>query len=152
MLRLALYQPDIPQNTGAMIRLAACLGAGVEIIEPCGFILDDARIRRVHMDYIDLVKITRHAGLAELRAAYPNINGARHVLLAPQGEVSIYDFTFRADDILIMGPESKTTLPELIAHADVVLRIPMIAGARSLNVASAAAIALGEARRQCPVD
>jgi tRNA (cytidine/uridine-2'-O-)-methyltransferase len=147
MLRLALYQPDIPQNTGAMIRLAACLGAGVEIIEPCGFILDDARIRRVHMDYIDLVKITRHAGLTELRAAYPG----RHVLLAPQGETSVWEFTFEPDDILIMGPESKTTLPELMAHADVVLKIPMVPGARSLNVASAAAIALGEARRQCPL-
>jgi len=148
MLRLAIYQPDIPQNTGAIIRLAACLGAGMEIIEPCGFILDDARIRRVHMDYIDLVKITRHAGLAELRTAYP---GARHILLAPQGEVSIYDFSFLPDDVLIMGPESKTTLPELITHADEVLKIPMVSGVRSLNVASAAAIALGEARRQCPL-
>lgn len=147
MLRLALYQPDIPQNAGAMIRLAACLGASIEIIEPCGFILDDTRIRRVHMDYIDLVKITRHAGLAEFRAAYPD---ARHILLAPQGETSVWDFSFRADDILIMGPESKTTLPELISFADEVLKIPMVAGARSLNVASAAAIALGEARRQCP--
>jgi len=145
MLRLALYQPDIPQNAGAMIRLTACLGAGIEIIEPCGFILDDARIRRVHMDYIDLVKMARHAGLAELRAAYP---GARHILLAPQGQTSVWNFAFRADDILIMGPESKTTLPELMAHADEVLRIPMASGARSLNVASAAAIALGEARRQ----
>jgi len=145
---LALYQPDIPQNTGAMIRLAACLGAGIEIIEPCGFILDDARIRRVHMDYIDLVRITRHAGLPELRTAY---SGARHILLAPQGEVSIYDFVFRMDDILMMGPESKTTLPELITHADKILKIPMVSGVRSLNVASAAAIALGEARRQCPL-
>ncbi len=154
MLRLTLYQPDIPQNAGAMIRLAACLGAAVEIIEPCGFILDEARIRRVHMDYIDLVKITRHAGLSELRAAYPGQpNGPaqpRHILLAPQGETSIWDFTFTHDDILIMGPESKTTLPELIEHSDHVLKIPMVAGARSLNVASAAAIALGEARRQCP--
>jgi len=148
MLRLALYQPDIPQNTGAMIRLAACLGVGVEIVEPCGFILDDARIRRVHMDYIDLVKITRHAALSELRRAY---SGARHILLAPQGEISIYDFAFRAGDILMMGPESKTTLSELIAHADEVLKIPMVSGVRSLNVASAAAIALGEARRQCPL-
>jgi tRNA (cytidine/uridine-2'-O-)-methyltransferase len=146
-MRLALYQPDIPQNTGAMIRLAACLGAAVEIIEPCGFILDDARIRRVHMDYIDLVKITRHANLAALSAAYPT---ARHILLAPQGETSVWDFNFMPDDILIMGPESKTTLPELIAHADTVLKIPMVPGARSLNVASAAAIAIGEARRQCP--
>lgn len=146
MLRLALYQPDIPQNAGAMIRLAACLGASVEIIEPCGFILDDSRIRRVHMDYIDLVKITRHAGLAEFRAAYPD---ARHLLMAPQGETSVWDFSFRADDILIMGPESKTTLPELITFADEVLKIPMQPGARSLNVASAAAIALSEARRQC---
>lgn len=147
MLRLTLYKPDIPQNTGAMIRLAACLGAGVEIVEPCGFILDDTRIRRVHMDYIDLVKIARHADLTALRAAYPL---ARSVLLAPQGEVSVYDFEFQADDILIMGPESKTTLPELMVFADHVLKIPMVAGARSLNVASAAAIALGEARRQCP--
>jgi tRNA (cytidine/uridine-2'-O-)-methyltransferase len=166
MLRLALYQPDIPQNAGAMIRLAACLGAAIEIIEPAGFILDAARIRRVHMDYIDLVNITRHAGLEALRAAYPaRPNGPRllpdetsgsagaqprHILLAPQGDTSVWDFNFAPDDILIMGPESKTTLPELIAHADMVLRIPMVPGARSLNVASAAAIALGEAKRQCP--
>lgn len=148
MLRLALYQPDIPQNTGAVIRLAACLGASVEIIEPCGFILDDARLRRVHMDYIDRVKITRHADLAALRAAH---SAARHLLLAPQGETSVWDFAFRADDILILGPESFSTLPELVNYADDVLRIPMQTGTRSLNVAMAAGIALGEARRQCPL-
>ena len=148
MLRLALYQPDIPQNTGAMIRLAACLGAGIEIVEPCGFVFDDARMRRAHMDYIDLALITRHADLNALSTAYP---GARHILLAPQGKTSLWEFTFQQDDVLIMGPESKTTLPQLIEYSDMMLRIPMIDGARSLNVASAAAIALGEARRQCPL-
>lgn len=148
MLRLALYQPDIPQNAGAMIRLAACLGAAIEIIEPCGFLLDDARIRRAHLDYIEHVKITRHTDLEALRAAYASI---RRVLLAPQGQTNLYDFTFRPDDILILGPETKKTLPELVEFSDHVIRIPMAAGVRSLNVASAAAIALGEARRQCPL-
>jgi tRNA (cytidine/uridine-2'-O-)-methyltransferase len=148
MLHLALYQPDIPQNTGAIIRLAACLGASVEIIEPCGFILDDTRIRRAHMDYIDHVKITRHRDLVTFGAAF---TGMRKILLAPQGETSIYDFTFRSDDILILGPESKTTLPELMTYADAVLKIPMQPQARSLNVAMAGAIALGEARRQWPL-
>jgi len=148
MLRLALYQPDIPQNAGAMIRLAACLGAAVEIVEPCGFVLDDQRLRRVHMDYLQHVKISRHADLAALRAAHP---GARHLLLAPQAETSLWDFAFRADDLLILGPESFSTLPELTAYADDMLRIPMQPGVRSLNVAAAAAVALGEARRQWPL-
>jgi tRNA (cytidine/uridine-2'-O-)-methyltransferase len=123
MLRLCLYQPDIPHNTGPMIRLAACMGAAVEIIEPCGFILDNTRLRRAHMDYIDLVSITRHADLAALRAAYPN---ARWALMAPQGETSVYDFAFAPNDILIMGPESQTTLPLLIDAADAVLRLSLI--------------------------
>lgn len=145
MLRLALYQPDIPQNTGALIRLAACLGAAIEIIEPCGFIFDDTRVRRAHMDYIDMVQITRHANLDALRAAYPE---SRHLLLAPQGKSGIYKYPFELDDILILGPESKTTLPELVRYADDVIKIPMVPGARSLNVAMAGAIALSEARRQ----
>lgn len=148
MLHLALYQPDIPQNTGALIRLAACLGAAIEIIEPCGFIFDDAKVRRAHMDYIDLVKITRHINLDAFRTSYPN---ARFLLLAPQGETSIYDFSFHDNDILILGPESRTTLPELIHFSDDVLKIPMQPDARSLNVAMAGAIALGEARRQWPI-
>ena len=148
MTRLALYQPDIPQNTGAIIRLAACLGAGVDIIEPCGFILDDTRIRRAHMDYIQHVDIIRHADLA----AFDNARqGHRKILLAPQGETSIYDFGFHVDDVLILGPESKSTLPELMDYADMVLKIPMQPDARSLNVAMAGAIALGELRRQWPI-
>jgi len=145
MLRLALYQPDIPQNTGAVIRLAACLGAAVEIIEPCGFVFDDVKVRRAHMDYIDLVQITRHLDLKALRAAYPD---AQHLLLAPQGKSSVYNYPFGSDDILILGPESKSTLPELMKYADDVIKIPMAAGARSLNVAMAGAIALSEARRK----
>lgn len=145
MLRLALYQPDIPQNTGAIIRLAACLGAAVDIIEPCGFVFDDAKVKRAHMDYIDYVEIRRHVDLKAFEAAYPD---ARHLLLAPQGKSSIYNYGFKHDDILILGPESKATLPELVKYADDVIKIPMAAGARSLNVAMAGAIALSEARRQ----
>jgi tRNA (cytidine/uridine-2'-O-)-methyltransferase len=145
-MRIALYQPDIPQNTGTILRLAACFGVPVDIIEPAGFPWDDAKLRRAGMDYRELAEIVRHVSWTAFRAARAP---GRLVLLTTRAEASPYDFTFAPDDTLLLGRESAG-VPEDVHHAcDVRLRIPMVAEARSLNVAVAAALALGEALRQC---
>ena len=144
-MRLALYQPDIAQNTGTMMRLAACLGVAMDIIEPCGFVFDDRRLRRAGMDYMAGVDLTRHADWPAFLNA---LDGRRLVLLSTKATQSYYDFTFRPDDVLLMGRESAGVPPEVHNAASAVLRIPMVAGARSLNVAVAAAMVLGEALRQ----
>jgi len=144
-LRLALYQPDMPTNTGALLRLGACLGVGLDIIEPCGFIWDDKRLRRVAMDYIERVAFARHADWAAFRAA----SGARRlVLLTTKAAVPYTAFAFRGDDILLTGRESAGVPDDVHAACDARVVIPMAEGLRSLNVASAAAMALGEALRQ----
>ncbi len=146
---LALYQPDIPQNTGAMLRLAACLGVGVHIIEPTGFVLDDKRLRRGAMDYLDHVTLHRHkswAGFQDGRAGNPDTG--RLVLLTTKGTIAYTDFTFQAQDTLLVGRESAGVPPDVFAAADATVRIPLAAGTRSLNVAAAAAMVLGEALRQ----
>ena len=143
-MRLALYQPDIPQNVGAAIRAAACFGAGMDVIEPCGFPLDSRQVRRVAMDY-GAAAPTAHAGWAAfLETAGP----ARLVLLTTKASQSIWDFRFQADDIILMGRESAGAPDEVHARADARLRIPLAPGARSLILATAAAVALAEARRQ----
>jgi len=142
-MRLALYQPDIPQNCGALIRLGACLGAGVDIIEPCGFLFDDKKLRRAGMDYIELAKVVRHASwqaFLEARA------GARLVLLTTKADQAYLDFAFRADDVLLLGRESEGVPHDVHERADARLRIPL--KARSLNVAQAGAMVLAEALRQ----
>jgi tRNA (cytidine/uridine-2'-O-)-methyltransferase len=144
-MRLALYQPDIPQNAGALIRLGACLGVGVEIIEPMGFILDDRRLRRAHMDYLAHAQIQRHASWERFLASRPP---GRLVLLTAAGEQRYTEFRFRSEDILILGRESAGATAEVHGAADARLRIPLRAGLRSLNVAIAAAMVLGEALRQ----
>lgn len=146
-MRLALYQPDIPQNTGAMLRLAACFGLGVDVILPAGFILDDRRMRRAGMDYIDRVEIARHASWA---AYLDSRNGkkGRLVLLTTKGERAYTEFAFQAEDTLLVGRESSGVPPEVAAAADARLVIPMRPGLRSLNVAMAAAIVTAEATRQ----
>ena len=143
-MRIALYQPEIAQNVGAVLRLGACFGVAVDLIEPMGFEWDDKRVRRTAMDYIDAVSVTRHADFAALQAATPG----RLILLSTKGEQSPYDFAFAADDILLFGKESGGVPPDVAAQCDAILRIPIRADVRSLNLATAVALALGEALRQ----
>ena len=144
-MRLVLYQPDIPQNTGALLRLAACLGVAVDIVEPCGFLFDDRRLRRAGMDYLGAVELARHAGWDSYGAVR---HGSRLVLLTTRAATPYADFAFRADDRLLLGRESAGVPAEIHAAADARLKVPMRPGMRSLNVALAAAIVLGEALRQ----
>ena len=143
-MRIALYEPEIAQNVGAVLRLGACLGVAVDLIEPLGFAWDDKRVRRTAMDYIDAVAITRHADFATFQAATPG----RLVLLSTKGQQSPYDFAFCADDILLLGKESGGVPSAVAVACDAILRIPIRADVRSLNLATAAALALGEALRQ----
>jgi tRNA (cytidine/uridine-2'-O-)-methyltransferase len=158
-MRLALYQPDIPQNTGAMLRLAACFGLDVDVILPCGFLFDDRRMRRAGMDYIDQVSIRRHTswesylgdrhGMAEAGVgAGGGVEAGRLILLTTKATLAYTDFAFAEGDSLLVGRESGGVPPGVAETADARLRIPMRAGLRSLNVAMAAAIVAGEAMRQ----
>lgn len=145
-MRLALYQPDIPQNVGAAIRAAACFGAGMDVIEPCGFPLDSREVRRVAMDYGNAAAAPQaHTGWT---AFLESVGAGRLVLLTTRADQTIWDFSFRADDIILMGRESAGAPDEVHERADARLKIPLAPGARSLNVAVAAAVALAEARRQ----
>ena len=144
-MRLALYQPDIPQNLGAFIRLAACLGTPLDVIEPCGFPVDDRRIRRAAMDYVDFARLQRHASWEAFRR---DRAPGRLVLLTTVGATRLPDARFQADDILLLGRESAGAPPEVHDAADLRIRVPLQKGLRSLNVALAAALVLGEALRQ----
>jgi len=144
-MRLALFEPDIPQNLGAFIRLSAGLGVPLDIIEPCGFPVDDRRIRRAAMDYYDLATLVRHASWAAFCRDRPP---GRLVLLTTAGAQRLPETAFRPDDILLMGRESAGVPENVHAAADLRVRIPLQAGARSLNVALAAAMVLSEALRQ----
>jgi tRNA (cytidine/uridine-2'-O-)-methyltransferase len=141
--RLCLYQPDIPQNAGTLLRLAACLGVPVDVIEPCGFLWDEKRMRRAGMDYLDRVEVIRHHGWEAFRA----VRQGRLVLLTTKAEARVDGFAFRPDDVIVMGRESAGVPDEVAAACDVRLTIPMRPGVRSLNVAAAATIALWEALR-----
>lgn len=143
-MRLALFEPDIPQNTGTILRLAACLDVGVDIVEPCGFLLDDRRMRRAGMDYLELAALTRHSSWSAFR---PTVTG-RLVLLTTRAEQAYAGFDFRPDDVLLLGRESDGVPAHVHAAADARIRVPMRPNARSLNVALAAAIVLAEALRQ----
>ena len=143
-MRIALYEPEIAGNVGAVLRLGACLGVAVDLIEPMGFAWEDARVRRTAMDYIDAVEIERHAGWAAFRVARPG----RLVLLTTKGTTSLYDAAFAPDDILLIGKESAGVPAAVAAHCNLAVRIPIRAAVRSLNLATAAALALGEALRQ----
>ena len=148
-MRLALFQPDIPQNLGAFIRLSAGLGVPLDIIEPCGFPVDDKRIRRAAMDYYDLAAISRHASWAAFRQTHlAGRPSGRLVLLTTAGAVPLPQATFRADDTLLFGRESAGVPAEVHDAADLRVRIPLRQGLRSLNVALAAAMVLSEALRQ----
>jgi tRNA (cytidine/uridine-2'-O-)-methyltransferase len=146
-MRLALYQPDIPQNTGAILRLAACLGFPVDVIEPCGFAFDDRRLRRAGMDYLDHVELHRHRSWDAYRAARAGEAG-RLVLLTTKAGAPHTDVRYEPSDSLLLGRESAGVPEDVHAAADLRIRIPMRAGLRSLNVAMAAAIVAGEAMRQ----
>jgi tRNA (cytidine/uridine-2'-O-)-methyltransferase len=145
-LRLALFEPDIPQNAGALLRLAACLGVDVDLIEPCGFVLDDRRFRRAALDYFDLARLCRHASWAAFLAA--RSTSSRLVLLTTAGSVALHRFPFAASDTILLGRESAGVPDAVHRCAAARVVIPVCAPARSLNVALAGALALGEALRQ----
>ena len=148
-MRLALFEPDIPQNLGAFIRLAACLAVPLDVIEPCGFPVDDKRIRRAAMDYYDLASITRHASWNAFQRDRAELQSpGRLVLLTTAGATRFPDASFRTDDTLLVGRESAGVPAEVPVAADLCLRIPLQKSLRSLNVATAAAMLLGEALRQ----
>ena len=145
-MRLALFEPDIPQNTGALLRLAACLGVEVDLIEPCGFLLDDRRLRRAALDYMANLTIRRHASWqAFIADRNPH---SRLVLMTTSGSVALHQFSFVPEDTILLGRESAG-VPDAV-HGGVAARvvIPLRWPARSLNVALAGAIALAEALRQ----
>jgi len=146
-VRLALYQPDIPQNLGAALRLSACLGVGLDVIEPCGFPLTDASMKRVALDYGNKARVIRHTSLAAFCSA-PERKGGRLVLLETDGAGSFQNFAFSTGDILVLGRESAGSPGELYQAAEASVRVPMVRGLRSLNVINAAAIVLTEAMRQ----
>jgi len=144
-MRIALYQPEIAGNVGAVLRLGACFGVAVDLIEPMGFAWDDRRVRRAAMDYIDQVEVRCHADFAAFRVAN---DGARLILLSTKATTSLYEAKFRDDDILVFGKESGGVPPQVAAACDAAVRIPLRREVRSFNLATAAAIALGEALRQ----
>lgn len=146
-MRLALYQPDIPQNLGAAIRLAACLGLALDVIEPCGFPLTSTAMKRAALDYGEHARVARHAGLAAFRAA-PERQDGRLVLVETDGAVNFQDFSYSSGDTLILGRESAGSPGELYEAAQASVRVPMVRGLRSLNVVTAAAVVLTEAMRQ----
>jgi tRNA (cytidine/uridine-2'-O-)-methyltransferase len=144
-MRVALYEPEIAGNVGAVLRLGACMGVPVDLIEPMGFVWDDARVRRVAMDYIDHVSITRHVDFAAFHAT---IGNSRLILFTTKGQHPAYDFGYQPGDILMFGKESAGVPVDVAAMCDARVRLPMRAGVRSLNLALSAGLALGEALRQ----
>ena len=146
-MRIALFQPDIPQNTGTILRLCACLGVEAHIIEPAGFPTSDRHFRRAGMDYLDQVTIVRHDSWAKFEQ-WRATQGCRLVLFSTRGARPYLDHGYGADDILLFGRESAGVPDEVAAVADVRLVIPIAPQLRSLTVAMAAAMALGEALRQ----
>lgn len=156
-MRLALYQPDIPQNAGTILRLAACMGVGVDVIGPAGFDFSDRNLRRAGLDYLDHVEIRRHVSFAAYLAGRrvgtaPESTDApvpgRLILLTTAGDIAYPAFRFAAADTLLLGRESAGAPPDVHAAADARVRIPLRPGLRSLNIAVAAAMVLGEALRQ----
>lgn len=147
MLRIALYQPDIPQNTGALLRLGACLGVAVDIIEPCGFVLTDRGMQRAGMDYLEMASMQRHDSWAAFCNDLDQTQG-RLILLTTKSAIAYTDFRFQPGDRLLLGRESAGVPQQVHDRADARLLIPMLAGRRSLNVALSAAMVLGEGLRQ----
>jgi tRNA (cytidine/uridine-2'-O-)-methyltransferase len=146
-MRIALYEPDIPQNTGTILRLAACLGVEAHIIEPAGFPISDRAFRRAGMDYLDQVTILRHTSWQAF-TAWQIEAGSRLILFTTRAGMSYLNHAFRDGDLLLFGRESSGVPEQVHLAADARLAIPMRPGLRSLNVAMAAALAVGEALRQ----
>jgi tRNA (cytidine/uridine-2'-O-)-methyltransferase len=146
-LTLALYQPDIPQNCGTILRLCACLGLEAAIIEPAGFPVSDRAFRRAGMDYLDHVEVRRHVNFSAFEA-WRATAARRLVLLSTKAEIPFWDFSFSPGDVLLVGRESAGVPEEVHAVADARVRIPLQPQLRSLNVAVAAAMVVGEALRQ----
>lgn len=146
-MRLALFQPDIPQNLGAALRLGACLGVPVDVIEPCGFPLSERAIRRAALDYAENAEIVRHPSWPRF-LEHPARTTGRLLLFTTRGAEPFHKFRYRPDDVLLFGRESAGVPFEVHEAADARLYIPLVAGMRSLNVVNAAAMALGEALRQ----
>ena len=149
-MRLALFQPDIPQNTGTLLRLGACVNLPLDIIEPCGFILSEKNLRRAGMDYLDICNYRRHDGWEDFlhyRRAHPEDYG-RLILMTTKAAKPYYDFKFLPNDIILMGRESAGVPEPVHRLADARLLIPMNPQARSINMAIAAAMVVGEALRQ----
>ncbi len=144
-MRIALFQPEIAGNVGAVMRLCACFGVALDLIEPMGFAWDDKRVRRTAMDYIDHVAVTRHPGFDAFRAT---TGPARLILMTTKANTGLYDFSFASDDILLFGMESAGVPATIAAAADAALKIPLRPQVRSFNLATSAALALGEALRQ----
>ena len=144
-MRIAFFEPEIAGNVGAVLRLGACMGATIDLIEPMGFQWDDRRVRRTAMDYIDHVTVVRHAGFAEF---LETTGSQRLVLFTTKSNQSAYDFTYRADDILLFGKESAGVPQHVIDASHAQVRLPMRPQVRSMNLATSAGLALGEALRQ----
>lgn len=143
-VRIALYQPEIPQNTGTLLRLGACLNVGLDIIEPCGFVFSDQRLQRSGMDYIQECDYRRHPSWVDF---YQNCK-TRLILLTPAAQTPYYDFAFQSDDTLLLGRESDGVPSDVATLCPYHLQIPMIPRRRSINIAIAASMVLGEALRQ----
>lgn len=145
-MNIALFEPDIPQNTGSLMRLAVCLGVRLHIIEPCGFLLDDKQLKRVAMDYGVQTDLRRHISWEKF---LENIgNQSRIILLSTKAESIYTDFSFQPDDVLLFGRESSGVPDYVVKSSYAQIKIPMHENARSLNVALAASMVLGEALRQ----
>ena len=144
-MRIALFEPDIPQNAGALIRLAACMALPIDVIEPCGFLFSDKALRRAGMDYLEEAAMARHTSWD---AFLSNIGSERIVLLTVKGGLPYTEFQFRFGDIVLLGRESAGVPEHVHSRVDARLRIPIKVGLRSLNVAQAGAMVVGEALRQ----
>ena len=145
MIRLALFEPDIPQNTGTLMRLCACLGVPMDIIEPCGFLLTDRNLKRAGMDYVDRLDLPRHMSWETFKKSRLQ---SRLVLLTTKSDIPFTDFSFEKDDVIVAGRESAGVPEHVHAACGHHVTIPMVEGLRSLNVAVAAAMAVSEALRQ----
>lgn len=144
---LVLFQPDIPQNTGTILRTAACLGISVHLIEPAGFPLSDSALKRAGMDYLERAALTRHLTFGHFES-WRKERGRRLVLMTTKSAAPYADFSFQSDDLLLLGRESSGVPDAVHETADARITIPMAEGMRSLNVAVSAAMVLGEALRQ----
>ena len=147
-MRLALYQPDIPPNTGTLLRMGACLGVAIDIIEPCGFPLSDRSFRRAGLDYLDQAEYRRHISWESFHQTLREKSDARLILLTTKSDSAYSEFRFQRNDTILVGRETAGVDADVHDAADARLCIPMVDGMRSLNVAIAAAMVVGEALRQ----